>query len=394
MNERTSKAAVSFLERIAFTNLQFKGSTLGRVLGDLSPSVLHRVARSNGVEVDDAGKLRCPDGEFTDVFGSNCVIPDGPDFTRIAKAAADFVNQPLPSAWKPGTVLPEERERYDMDLMGAEDNLEDILERAWNDLGDLTEGIDPPTRDEVVDELTHAIPSMVEAPTIRVTPEVLDKVLHEGRFKNFHESGTTKGGSQDTDRRDEERRIGIPFDSTQDNFRRPIYGYAHDEWVHGEMSETALDAYGNIEVGLKDGILDRTTFTVGDVYNGHNWGLPARRVKDEGLTPDEALAVITTTSGGKLDRRPGGFLDNFIANMIAERLEMWDDDGGRDLWTTYDYVEMHFHGGVSVADIDFVHFRNIEMDNWEKGQLEGLRKALDALGIRHNLPETLDNLND
>jgi Protein of unknown function (DUF3626) len=85
-------------------------------------------------------------------------------------------------------------------------------------------------------------------------------VVRDGRFKSQFESGASRGYySPDTRAEHEHEMFGYPEDLPAE--KRPIYGYLSGS---SEQQYGGADNYGSVMFRLKDGVNQRTTFTLGD----------------------------------------------------------------------------------------------------------------------------------
>jgi hypothetical protein len=166
---------------------------------------------------------------------------------------------------------------------------------------------------EVADKFRGAV-SDKPSIRIRVSAEVLDHVLTDGRFKTQHETGRS-GGSFSPNLRDdhEERMFGAPK-------TRPVYGYTPAQTDSGRVSYENQSIYGEISVVLKPEVAARTTLTLGDSL----------------YTPKPPAPVIATD----------------VHKVSDERLVA----AATNLGYTAPYIEAQIHGGVTVDDIDHVIF--------------------------------------
>lgn len=180
-----------------------------------------------------------------------------------------------------------------------------------------------------------------------VPPAALRRVLVDGRFKNQHETGTSRGmlGRGPF----EERAMGV--DGEEDPTSAPVYGLVTDA---PESTEHLYQRthYGRAVVVFRDSLRPRTTFTVGDsldeniVEGPTTWPTP---VND----PDE-----------------GSQLYGIDDPLAVERID--------DLRRNY-YVEAQYWGPVNVGDIEMVY-----VDDYEPELAAELRDAgLDVRDLSH-----------
>lgn len=154
---------------------------------------------------------------------------------------------------------------------------------------------------------------------IRATNESLERILASGRFKSQHESGTSAGTYSPVMRRDHELAMFGPQKAD------PIYGYVNPS-VYDGNTPAELPLYGNLIIGLKSSVNERTTVTFGDSLDVPN--------------PPAPLAL----------NRVAGATDADLADAYVSPRYV----SGADLRAGGTYVEAQIHGGVNVADIAYV----------------------------------------
>lgn len=154
---------------------------------------------------------------------------------------------------------------------------------------------------------------------IRATNESLERILASGRFKSQHESGTSAGTYSPVMRRDHELAMFGPQKAD------PIYGYVNPS-VYDGNTPAELPLYGDLIIGLKSSVNERTTVTFGDSLDVPN--------------PPAPLAL----------NRVAGATDADLADAYVSPRYV----SGADLRAGGTYVEAQIHGGVNVADIAYV----------------------------------------
>lgn len=171
--------------------------------------------------------------------------------------------------------------------------------------------------DEYIDELTKHVEKQVENANVavRVTEDVLMTILDDGRFKNQHETETSRGYLDTSMRAEIEDKVWGEGREIQE---RPIYGY-----LYNQSQPRAVGQYGDIIVILnREVVEDRTTFTVGDSLHAMEVSIVAPRP----IGSPDYLAIVGNSRDG---------LRSFPAS------------GGGD----HIYYEAQIHGGVSISDI-------------------------------------------
>lgn len=118
------------------------------------------------------------------------------------------------------------------------------------------------------EEMLHEVKKQVSNARVimRVTPNVLLKILQDDKFKNQHETGTSNGDLDPQGRLyAETKAFGTPVDNDPKNF--PVYGIMDIPGLI-QRPDRNIDAYGDIKVVFKDSIKKRTSVTVDDsLYN-------------------------------------------------------------------------------------------------------------------------------
>jgi len=171
-------------------------------------------------------------------------------------------------------------------------------------------------------------------PWIRVRPQILGKVLTDGRFKSQHETGKS-GGLLDVWHRAsvEEDLFGYDQMKTEDE-DRPIYGYLSADG-DGRLKSAdptkagwgdTVDMYGSVSVRLKESIKDNTTWTGNDSLSSAGYLLPSALSKPD-HTGFAALKYDSPLKYASLAEVPT-------------------------------YPEAQYHGGVNTSHIAEVVFEN------------------------------------
>lgn len=159
---------------------------------------------------------------------------------------------------------------------------------------------------------------------IRVTPQNLDQVLGDGRFRTVHETGRTGGFNNPRNREDlEEQLFGIA-PATGHLDLRPVYGYVAINGIRRQGADSALGAYGSVQVVLKDQVRARTTASNGDSMRLRN------SVRPSPVDDPQHWSYWTQ------QQSPGQY------GVDGERL------------MNANYAEAQIHGGVSADDIEEV----------------------------------------
>lgn len=161
---------------------------------------------------------------------------------------------------------------------------------------------------------------------MRVTPQDLDQVLDDGRFKTSHETARSGGFHNPKAREDLEQQVFGIDPADPDLEGRPVYGYVAVNGIRRQGLDSALGQYGSVQVVLKDSVRRRTTASVGDSMARRSSARPS---------PVDAPQHWSYNVGGQ----PAG---------------QYRVDGEKLAHSSY--VEAQVHGGVTTGDIEEVVF--------------------------------------
>jgi hypothetical protein len=206
------------------------------------------------------------------------------------------------------------------------------------------------------DILNKAFVEIAEQPVrININSESLEGVIKDGRFKSAFEKPTY---SEYMERRlmVESEAMGIP--RAIPNTERPIYGS-----VFGDA-----DAYGKIQIQLKDSVKGRTTMTLGDSFIEQN-PVSISDVLSGDVTRDHLAQASARVSTNGTSGRSGLFYDIKNGDQPSEIFERFKK--------SQSYWEVQIHGGVSIDDIQSVTFASAP-----KFYEEELINQLKAKGIQ------------
>lgn len=207
-------------------------------------------------------------------------------------------------------------------------------------------------------------------PTIHIDAGDLRQVLFDEAFLPFGHPDVPKSTNANTSHREDiEWRMGLGSSPTTGGapwHDRPVYGaFEASHW--DETSHAVVGSFGNVQVNLKDSVLDRATVTFGDSgrvhedredFGNNKISYPApvsyRRVMDGSASKDELVAAHSSA-------------------WWNSKQENGDD---RDSWT-----EFQIWGGVTIDDIESVVVSPsvIEEDRQKGGRLA---RMLAEKGIR------------
>nr|CAI9751134.1 minor head protein [Caudoviricetes sp.] len=207
----------------------------------------------------------------------------------------------------------------------------------------------------------------------RTSMEGLEKILEEGRIKSQFEtdkSSTVIG--KDFRAEVEETLYGYP--RNLDPKLRPIYGYLTNTKNGFEFSRyNGAVKYGNVSIILKKkGLSNRTTFTLGDSLDGtrYNYKVPT-------LYDQPSMQALSAS------------------RSLCDRYGTYTGKVGKDLYdvtNNVSYLELQFHGGVSIDNIEKVYIHTY-VDAWngrqyfniDTKQINKLEKALKKAGIDYEV---------
>lgn len=189
---------------------------------------------------------------------------------------------------------------------------------------------------------------------IRMTPEAVEMLLTDGKYKTQHETGTSGGMVAGDHRKDQE---ALMFD---DASGAPIYGYMSGGIGDDEDSTTRLNRYGKVRIVLKDSaVRDRTSVTVADSLVAQTQPSPLNDPSFTSLPLDEMR--LSDTAKKNPEKGVSAFLKG---------------------WQKKVYIEAQIHGGVSLSDIERIEYPEGSV-NYD-GQPELMAK-LKAAGVNYGV---------
>jgi GNAT superfamily N-acetyltransferase len=263
-------------------------------------------------------------------------------------------------------------------------------------------GSDRGTREEHDRRLdNHVREAFADAPVaVRVTRGMLSKILEDGRFRTFHETGRGKGlsGAKGYDTRTKHERMMFGYGDDTDPSSRPVYGYVAVGGLHpsgvgsGELGAPSTDRlaqYGNVIVKLKDSVKTRTTAMIGDSLDNKISGRPTPVLQPtrESYTPYVDTRPDDIDGSDFRGISKGGFnaagltgdrgLDHyeqpaFRRNAYAEA-QIHAPENGQPAITTDDIDEILFPGSVPKKMMDALDAKGIRYRRYDHKaiQLEG-----------------------
>lgn len=207
----------------------------------------------------------------------------------------------------------------------------------------------------------------------RTSMEGLEKILEEGRIKSQFEtykSSTVVG----RDFRAEAEKTLFGYPENLDPKLRPIYGYLTNTKNGFEFSRyNGALRYGNVSIILKKkGLSNRTTFTLGDSLDGTRYDYKVPTLYDQ-----PSMRALSAS------------------RSLSDKYGAYTGKVGKDLYdvtNNISYVELQFHGGVSVNNIEKVYIHTY-VDAWngrqyfniDTKQIDKLEKALKKAGIDYEV---------
>lgn len=207
----------------------------------------------------------------------------------------------------------------------------------------------------------------------RTSMESLEKIIEDGRIRSQFETGKSSTRINAEIRKGIEKELfGYSFDL--DNSLRPIYGYLTNIKDGFEFSsKNGAMMYGNVTIILKKKDLSKkTTFTIGDSLDGTRYNFKVPSLYDNPAISSISANKSLTDSYGKFTGKLGNNLEKVTTNVS--------------------YVELQFHGGVSIKNIEkvYIHtyintFAGKKKLNIDDKQLSKLEKLLNKAGIEYEV---------
>jgi len=199
---------------------------------------------------------------------------------------------------------------------------------------------------------------------IAVRSPDLKKILADGKFKNSLESGQGSFATIAEDRVDLERNVfGITAD-VADHDAFPKYGFLSESSMTDEQMVGA--GYGDVFVKLKKDVRKRTTFTVGDSFNGNI-------SQNDRITPATSLANPKPDPLLRMvDERNEWGTQRYIEDVeVAQSI---NDIASLKIAGNANYIEAQVFGKLSTDDISEIFVSS-------KKTAESIKKALKRYGL-------------
>lgn len=181
-------------------------------------------------------------------------------------------------------------------------------------------------------------------PSMRIDAEVLDIIADSDyKFKNQFETRTS-GGALSYDWRKKASNNMFAPTSLKGDIDREKYGCLLDRNFKDVYAYDIAGGYGDCVVQFKDSILKRTTFSLGDSLSPAGDGdmIPSRVDK---LSPSAIPCYSTPFKSKKIER---------IYNKLAD----YDTVGEINDDLVSDYIELQYHGDVTLDDVKSVCFKS------------------------------------
>ena len=313
------------------------GSTLflsGKLAGDKGPSE----CRSYGGKVMPASLEFVPTGSKPAKAKPIAKQPVSDEAPAVEKPAIGKLPKPAAVSNKP--ILPP-KEHVDY-ISGKQDAHLDAMAAKL--------GVD---KNKLVAEWDSAVKSAVAKAGVFVAapPDVVDKVLRDGRYKSQFETNASHGGDVQKEARAEGEAgvLGVPINTK--NKDRPVYGYASDRRPNNKGdSEVTGDpsvasnhmttrGYGRVILEMKDSVKDRSTITFGDSLNH---------------SASQVSSPMRDPSYRSLDFVDGSHIvPNVVKHKSVDAQAVYE----KGEWRTGDYTEVQIHHGLPVTDIAKAWFR-------------------------------------
>lgn len=188
---------------------------------------------------------------------------------------------------------------------------------------------------------------------VRLFPDTLEAVVHDGRFKNQFESNISMGAFDPDWRREVERDLfGYPL--TTAGRRRPIYGYISGH-ADGSVPDDTVSQYGNIRVKLRASTYQRTTLTFEDSLNEYgNFDVAPVPLLQPTRLATKTPYIFSQEDAERLREqiRTVATSATPLTTDISRAANI--DKLQNDLGVLYNEVQIH--GGVTLDDIEEVIF--------------------------------------
>lgn len=254
---------------------------------------------------------------------------------------------------------------------------EELFKRNQDSYNDFKERHIDEFTEEMEEQIEKDIKDILDENDMatRVSMENLDKILEDGRIKSQFETGKSST-TINADIRKEMEQTLFGYNLDLEDSLRPIYGYLTNfkNGFDGSSTNGSI-MYGNVAIKLKKSNLsNRTTFTFGDSLDGTRWDV---KVPSLFTNPSK----ISISANRSLTDNYGKFIGRLPKDL-------------KEITENIPYVELQFHGGVSIKDIEKVYIYK-SFDTWRGKQslniddkvLKKITDKLDKLKIDYEVIE-------
>lgn len=179
--------------------------------------------------------------------------------------------------------------------------------------------------------------------------EAVDDFLDSETYLTVFNQDPSLKGEEYLDHRTIYEKVAFGYDSDLDPYERPVSGAVLLDGKKAGNDGYLTGQYGGVQLILKDGVKDRSTYTIGDSLD--NFAKP-------------------TTMGGKFPR----VVSN--VNTASSAYRYANNNDGKNFFDSKDfhsrnYLEAQVHGGVKLSDISKVILHYPEGD-FDTGRLTAL----------------------
>ncbi len=248
--------------------------------------------------------------------------------------------------------------------------------------------------DEVLGRSQGILDRLIENSEVRMRmPDVaLIKMLRDGKFKNQHETKTTRGY---VDEKGARKKIEQISDDTPDD-EYPKYGYLHDkrnEYEYNDVGDDSLGSYGNIIIKFKDSVREHTTFCFGDSLNDiariNGWtGEPSwecnsaiSKLSDPKVESLGYSGIASLSKKGTIKHKYG---KDSMDTIYAREIENSFDNPVNQLEDVFKHAywygaEAQIHGKLTIDDIESIYIQKPHGNTNSEYGYEDLHRILRLL---------------
>ncbi len=167
---------------------------------------------------------------------------------------------------------------------------------------------------------TYLVETLQGGTLAMAVPEqsLLTLVKGDGKFKNQHETGHSRGTYDPQLRISMEGGFGVPDDTPAEE--RPKYGYIEGS---GWDDESPAFGYGGVKVRFRSDVADRTTITFGDSLTSSLTGVRLTDIQDGSVDPERVATSLDRDSFSDVWRQTG-FLGDYAETQMHGPLSLYD----------------------------------------------------------------------